>query len=330
MRSTIAAIILTLAGALSCGMMEDFYEYSGADFRTSIYIQGPTNLMNSHDGGRNFSIAADSVSLVDWYVNTYRELVTVDNADALNNRIFITRPDEGKQLVGALLMGSYTWKTLTAASNGDFYFCVYPSPDSYLWRLPAGGSVIQPVSVMSGFSLPGGAWRLWAFQYNDATRLFVADTSSSQLYLSTDGGMSFTVISPIFNGTINDMIIQGSVIYLTTSSATQAIYQSSDGGYSFNLTGSIISLNSLAIDYSGRKYASSVSTVFFSDDGANWPSTSSFGFTTITDLATDHTGRLYVLSSSPPGLVVSDDRGSTWFELYPLNGTRMQVVEYHD
>jgi hypothetical protein len=163
--------------------------------------------------------------------------------------------------------------------------------------------------------------------------LFINDTVAQSLYVSRDGGYNFTqvIASPVFTWSVTDMTIHGQVIYLTTGSAVEGVYISADGGANFVFNGTIGSINAITVDYRGRKYAASASSISFSDDGTIWTPTNSPGPNTITDLAIDHTGRLYVLATTPPSFVVSDDRGGTWFELYPgMSGTRMQVVEYHD
>ncbi|MBP7586266.1 MAG: hypothetical protein KBA61_19640 [Spirochaetes bacterium] len=335
MRSLITALILALAGTLSCGMMEDFYEYSGKDFKTMIVAENMQQLYVSYDRGASFSNLPLNQILFYWHVNPFGEIITIEQ-DPTNWYVYVTYPDGVKKLVFTIAYSDITMKAVTADINGDFYFCFYNTigPEQWLFRIPSGEYFAQPVSQMPGF---GGEevpdWNLWIVYTNGNRLLFANNTSTSALYTSIDGGMTFNAIPSPPTGTTTGMISDHSAIYAITNEASNAFYRSIDGGNNFIVQATHVDPSlALAASNSGRIFTTTTSRISYSDDsGINWIIGMDLGATMLSSLATDHTGRLYVLSESSGGLVVSDDGGITPIYFNPgFMGIRMQVVEYQD
>ncbi|HPA74163.1 MAG TPA: hypothetical protein PKY31_17965, partial [Spirochaetota bacterium] len=164
MRSLITALILALAGTLSCGMMEDFYEYSGQDFKTMIVVESMSSLYVSYNGGVNFSTFSPNYTLSKWYVNPNGEIMTIEQ-DPTYWYVYVTYPDGTKTLVFTTTFPGVEMKNVSADVNGDFYFCFYDTGPN-LFRLPSGDSFAQPVSLMAGFAgLSANNWNLWIVYY---------------------------------------------------------------------------------------------------------------------------------------------------------------------
>ncbi len=331
MRSLITALILALAGTLSCGMMEDFYEYSGQDFKTMIVVENMPSLFVSYNGGVSFSNIPLNYNLNSWYANSYGEIMTIED-DTINfYNIYITYPDGTKIMVFSTPYSGVFMKAVTADVNGDFYFCFYtenpPTPGPMLFRLPYGESFVQQVSQMAGFTGDTASiWRLWSLEYNGTPRLFLNDAFSSNLYVSYDGGMNFSLAST-FGGLPADMIVQGSTIFVSTGDAVNGVWQSSDGGSSFYSSLSIGSSIALAAGRN-RTYAAYISSIWYKEGNSSWIETNQQPSANNTDVAIDSTGKLYVLTSIG-GIMVSSDNGNNWINInMGIYGTRMQVVEY--
>lgn len=334
MRLWIIAMTLILAGTLSCGgMMEDFQEYSGAEFRTSVYIGTDGVLFYSHDGGTSFTQYVPVPGNVVWqrsyYVNPFREIMMTEYDNSVLYPIFIQGPDGTKRPVSPVMT---TPGVITAAVNGDFYYYTATVADNQLYRLPSGETMMQPVSGMLGVPTNNLNPSFWVLNVKGTTLIFVNDTSGTySLWRSVDGGFNFSNVAPPgFTSTVVDMVLKGKQVFFL--SAAGEVYVSNDGGGSFTPSPVYVfaGLTKLTADNQGRLYALS-DMIHFSDDGITWNSQPTFSpGAIVTGLETDHNNRLYILCSATGGFLFSDDRGLSTYSVNAMMGANLQVVEYHD
>ncbi len=331
MRASLFVIIFALAGALSCGMMEDFYEYSGKNFKTSVYIGDINSLHYSHDGGTTFQQYIHTFGPPgSYYVNSRREIMVVENSSPSPDfYVFVQKPDGSRRQVGLF----DTNGMVRAAANGDFYYYISTGSENRLYRLPDGGNTLQlierssaePAEQINGF---------WVIDIQGSTSLFVFTDNAgySNLYRSIDGGVNFTFVKS-FTSTIYDIVSRKWQIFLLADDAAMSkLYESRDGGASFSddsLYTFGLNFNRLAVNNNGWIYVAGNSNyIYYSDDGNNWPQFNPYPMENVVDLAADHSNRLYILYSG--GLFFSDDLGFTAYKVNSIYGTSLQVVEYHD
>lgn len=299
-------------------MLQDAAIMGGKDFMTEIYVGIYANNIITilDEKGSIKGEIISPVALNHFAVNPYREMLTVETS-ASNDFVYITRPGESKRQVG--IFTSNFINAICPSSRGDFYLAAFDGVIQ-IFKLPKGLNVCQYISSVISAITPS---KIWAVQFKGNEMIYFDDTNAS-LWLSSDGGNTF---QNIYNGdTINDIVVYGDTVFFAINNNPYGLYYSTDGinlVQSANYTYGAIS----ALHVHRNRIFTASNFLYFSDDGVARQQGAS---PAPTDLASDPTGTIYILTST--GLYKSDDGGISSYlwndNAQVIGSTKIQVVTY--
>jgi len=216
------------------------------------------------------------------------------------------------------------WAVVVAPTNRNRIYVAVAGEPASLYASSDGGLTFEPLlkAPLSSFSS-----RIYPHPTADGTLLVTEDYD---LFLSTDGGASFTRVGaglpPRFVGIFAFDSIDPSIIYATQGFATQAangFFRSEDGAQTFARVDGLtehellgVGLNRVAVTPPSEKgaaiYVGSSLGPYRSDDGGKSFNPLHVGYrgTQVNDLAIDAAGRLLVATINSAGVFRSTKDGT--------------------
>jgi hypothetical protein len=318
--------------------MDDFYNLSGGGFKTGVYIHDTTttDFYVSLDGGKSIAYS-ENLGGSSFCVNPFGEILIFRAMGDWTP--VILKPDGNgglKQIILETISASLSITSMTSAADGTFYFCMHYAVDptyyNQLWKLERGADRAVQFSYLSGFPTTPPVSSILAIDFNGTKRFFAQDMSSApfNLYYSADGGQNFNICNFDFDldALITNIAFSDGDLYIL---AGQNIFKSSDKGLNFfQFYSTTIAIDAMAVDNKGILYKSEGASFSYKKPDDLWRYTGFINAATVTGLAVDSSGLLYILTSTD-GLFLSDDKGMS-FDPAPNMpaGTKLQVVEYQE